>query len=477
MGAFANLSALESGAPDSLMEDVNGPPPPDGGGANPVEDKRTRKEIDKEAKANARAEAKKKKEADLEAKRLAKADRVSVRGPDIGVGKIVFASLVLVVGGVLAYLLSMSADRPAIEKALSARLGQTVTVGEAKFDAFPPELRLSNVSIGDITLPRIVAVADPSSMLSAEKIWKNVDVTGLTLNPAQAGRIAVIATADVGKSAAAAITIQRLRFLGVALTATPVPAPKFDLTVSLSNSGAIKQATFATADGKAQILLAPDEKGWSVDFESRAIAWPLGPKVAWDSLRGKGIARRDGVKLDELAITHFGGTMRGAGDLTWTAGWRFSGNVEVNGMDADGLAESVYGAGPVAGGLEGKFSVNLAADSLAKLFDTPQIEGSFVINKAVFKTVDFARAAQGGDPAGGQSRFPELTGALNAAGGRLQLRQLRGASGLVNVSGGVDVLPDRSLAGTATIELGAGGARGRSNARVAGTMAEPRLTR
>ena len=247
--------------------------------------------------------------------------------------------------------------------------------------------------------------------------------------------------------------------------------------MSLANSGAIKQATFATADGKAQLLLAPDEKGWSVDFESRATVWSLGPKVAWDSLRAKGIARRDGVKLDELAISHFGGTMRGAGDLSWAASWKFSGNVEINGMDADGLAESIYGAGPVAGGLEGKFSVNLAADSLAKVFDTPQIEGGFLINKAVFKTLDFARAAQGGDPAGGQSRFPELTGALNAAGGRLQLRQLRGTSGLVNVSGGVDVLPDRSITGTATIELGAGGARGRSNARVAGNVAEPRLTK
>ena len=477
MGAFANLASAESAGPDSLMDGGEVLPDPLAAQPSPDknQDKKERAAIEKENKERARAEARAKKESEREARRHARESQGS-GGINIGLGKLIVGALALVVIGAVGYLFTLSADKPAIEKALSARLGQNVTVGAAKFDPFPPELRLTDVAIGDIRLPKVVAVADPSSLAASEKVWRNVDITGVALTAAQVGRLAALAAVEPGRAAAEAVTLQRVRVLGVTVSGAAVPVPVFDVTLLVAPNGVLKQATLATPDGKAQVVLAPDGKGWSVDIESRGLAWALGPKVIWEGMRAKGIANPGGIRFDDINLTHFGGTARGSGDLAWSSGWKFNGALEVGGFDVEGMGNALYGASPVAGGLEGKFIVNMAANSIERLFDAPQVEGNFTVGKAVVRTLDFARAVQGGDSTG-QTRFTELSGVLAASGGKLQVRQVRGTSGLLNVLGSVDVSPDRNLSGTTTIELGSGGGRSRVNLRISGTVAEPRLSK
>ena len=479
MGAFANLSALEANAPDAAISG-SAVQPPDVEIAAPksAQEKQSRKQDEKAAKERAKQEARARKEAEKEARKQAKEDAAGgARGRSVGAGKMIGAVLLLVVAAAVAYVFSLSADKPAIEKMLSARLATQVTVGEAKFTPFPAELRLTNVAVGDIRLPSVVATADPASLASNDKVWRNVDITGVDLNPAQVERLAALANTEPSRTATPGFTLQRIRVLGVNLSGTPVAVPKFDATLLLGPSGALKQATLALPDGRAQVLLAPDEKGWLVDIESRGVAWPLGPKVAWESLRAKGVATRAGLKFDDIALTVGSGGMRASGELAWSAGWKYAGIIEINSIDAETIGNAIYAATPVAGPVEGKFEVSMAAPTLPRLFEAPQIEGSFVVSKVVFKTVDFARLLQGNDPAAGQTRLPELTGTLSASAGRLQLRQLRGSSGLLSIAGGLDVLPDTSLTGTASVELGASGSRGRANLKISGTLTDPRFGR
>jgi len=480
MGAFANLSALEantSGARHSTSAEL--PANLEGAdSARIAHETQSRKQDEKAAKERAKQEARARKEAAKEARNLAKEEAASSgRGRSIGAGKIIAAVLMLVIGGAVAYVFTLSADKPAIEKMLSARLGAQVTVGEAKFTPFPAELRLTNVAFGDIKLPLVVASADPASLASNDKIWRNVDITGLDLNPAQVERLAALANAEPTRAAVQGFTLQRVRALAVNISGTPVAVPKFDATLLLGPGGALKQATFALPDGRAQVLLAADEKGWLVDIESRGMVWPLGPKLTWDSVRAKGIATRAGLKFDELALTAGSGGVRGTGELTWSAGWKYSGTIDVSGIDAETIGNAIFAATPVSGPFEGKLEVSMASPTLARLFEAPQIDGSFVMSKVVFKTVDFARLLQGNDPGAGQTRLPELTGNLSASAGRLQLRQLRGSSGLLSIAGALDVLPDKSLSGTVSIELGASGSRGRTNLKISGSVTEPRFGR
>ena len=475
MGAFSNLAALESTGPDSLQAaEPEAVPVALEAGTESVE-KKSRKDLEREAKERAKEEAKARKQAEKEAKRLAKESN-SDSGSAIGAGKIVAAIMLLLVGGVVAYIFTLSADKPAIEKLLSARFGIPVTVGEAKFSAFPAELRLNNVMLGDIKLPQVVASGEISSLASGDKVWRNVDVTGLELDVAQVERLAGWATAEQS-ARNQTFTLQRIRALGVGINGTPIKVPKFDATILVASNGSLKQATLALPDGKAQVLLSPEEKGWLVDIESRGVAWPIGPKVAWESIRSKGIATRDGMKFDEFILTYAGGSARGTGDLAWAGNWKFAGSVEVSGIDTEGIAGILYGSSPVSGPIEGKFTVAMSAATLARLFDAPQMEGNFVVSRAVFKTMDFARVLQGADASGGQTRLPEVTGSLASSGGRLQLRQLRGNSGLLSISGNVDVAADTALTGNVNVEVGASGSRGRAALRIGGTLADPRFNK
>ena len=485
IGAFADpptggSTPLTSGGPDTFTDSGNTVDPiTDSGDASRKElESASRKEIEREAKERAKADAKARKEAEKEAKLLAKASKVSVRGgggPSV-MTMIIGVVLVAVIGAV-AYLFMMPIDKPAIERTLTERLGETVTVGTAKFSPFPPQLDLTNVAIGSIKLGNVVANPDPATLNSDRKIWKSVDVSGASLSADDARKLTALALRDVPKSAAAKAEIQRIKISGVDITGLPVAVPKFDVVVLLTASAGIKQVTLSLPDGKAQAILTPDEKGWAIDLESRGVAWPVGPKISWESLRGKGIATSNGIKFDEYTITQFGGSGSGAGELTWTNGWKFAGNVDASGFDAEALGQAFYGAAPVSGGIDGKFSLNLNGNSFARLFDAPQIDGAFIANKAVVKSVDLARTAQTGTATAGATRFSDFSATLAAAGGKLQIKELKGISGLLTVSGTAEVLADKNLGGALTIELGVGGSRAKAIVKLSGTLAEPKFSK
>ena len=485
MGAFADApldgaKPLTGNGPDTFADNTGNTVDPQAD--NPDTSRKalesaSRKEIEREAKERAKADAKAKKEAEKEAKRIAKESRVKVRrgGPSV-LTMIVGAALVAMVGAV-AYLFLMPIDKPAIERTLTERLGEPVTIGAAKFSPFPPQLDLSNVLIGSIKLRSVIASPDPATLITDRKIWKSVEVSGISLSADDARKLASMALREVPKSAAAKAEIQRVKFIGADITGSPLTPPKFDVVVLLTAAGALKQVTLSTTDGKAQVLLGPDDKGWTVDIESRGMIWPAGPKIAWESVRAKGLASANGIKFDEYTLTQFGGSARGAGDLSWSNGWKFAGNLDVSGFDAEAIGQAFYGAAPVSGTIDGKFALGMSSNSLARLFDAPQIDGAFIANKAVVKSVDLARTAQTGAAAAGATRFSDFSATLAVASGKLQVKELKGISGLLTVSGMAEVQAEKTLGGALTVELGVGGSRAKAIVKLSGTLAEPKLTK
>lgn len=445
----------------------------------------SRKEIEREAKDRAKADANARKEAEREAereakqeaKRDAKASHVKLHrdGPPVAV--IAGGAVALAVVGAVAYLFMMPIDKAAIERTLSERLGEPVTVGAAKFSPFPPALTLGTIAIGPLTVNSIVANPDAASLMSANQIWKTVEVNGLALTADTARHLIALAQREVSKIAAGKTDIQRLRISDAEISGLPVPVPKFKADIALGNAGMLKQITLASSDDKARVVLAPDEKGWSVDLESRATIWPIGPKVAWESIRAKGIATSSGIKFAEYSITQFSGTSRGAGELNWNGGWKFTGTLDAGGLEAEAIAQALYGAAPVSGTLDGKLTISMTAASLPRLFDAPQIDGPLTVNKAVIKGLDLARTAQTGAPVAGATRFSDFSAALTVADGKLQLKDIKGVSGLLTVSGGAEVNPDQTLGGTLTVELGVSGSRAKATPRLAGTVAEPTIAK
>jgi hypothetical protein len=274
------------------------------------------------------------------------------------------------------------------------------------------------------------------------------------------------------------MTVQRVRVIGLTVTGTPVALPPMDATALLAADGIVKQATFTLPEGKATLTLAQEEKGWSVDFESRGIAWPLGPKTAWESLRAKGIAKDDGIRFESIALTHFGGTATGNGDVFWTSGWKFNGTMDIGGMETGSIAQTYYNATPVSGTVDGnKMKVTMSAQSLAQLVESTQIEGSVVVNKPAVNNIDLARSGQAGAVTPGTTRFSDFAADINTSGAKVQIKNIRANSGLLSVTGEVGIGADKNLSGILNIELGIASNRSKSAMKVGGTPADPKLSK
>jgi hypothetical protein len=378
----------------------------------------------------------------------------------------------------IAYLFMMPIDKAAIEKQMTSRLGETVTVGSASFSPFPPTLTLTNVNLGGIlTLPSVTATPDPVSLTSNRKIWRSIDVANLSIEPQAIKKLAALVMREIPKSLVLPAEIQRLRLTNVQIVDPAIAWPKLDATLLLTSAGPLKQATVSTYDGKAQLVLSPDDKGVMVDFESRGVQWPLGPKVAWESLRSKGYANAQGYKAESISITAFSGTATGSGEFSWSGPWMIGGQLDVSGYELEPLSQALLGGQPFSGSFEGKFNFSMKSDDASRLLDTPQIDGPFILSKAVVRNIDLAAFAKSDAQQGGQTRFSDASGKLSTSGGKLMLRDLRGTANLLNVTGSIEVAPNRNVSGDIAIDLGAGPTRVKAAVKASGTWADPKLTK
>ena len=86
--------------------------------------------------------------------------------------------------------------------------------------------------------------------------------------------------------------------------------------------------------------------------------------------------------------------------------------------------------------------------------------------------VDLVRALQAGRQGtqGGSTKFEELTGSLEVAGGRYQYRNLRLAAGILTANGNLDIAPDQDISGRLYVELRSQAQHLRNTLNITGTL-------
>jgi hypothetical protein len=153
--------------------------------------------------------------------------------------------------------------------------------------------------------------------------------------------------------------------------------------------------------------------------------------------------------------------------------------MEIGGMETSSIAQAFYGASPVSGTMDGKFSIGMASPTLTGLIESSKLDGSVLVNKPTVTSIDLARTAQAGTLTGGQTRFGDLDADLSVEGARVHLRNVRASNGngLFLVNGGLDIGADKALAGTLNIELGSSSNRTKAAMKVSGTPADIKLTK
>jgi hypothetical protein len=98
----------------------------------------------------------------------------------------------------------------------------------------------------------------------------------------------------------------------------------------------------------------------------------------------------------------------------------------------------------------------MSSPALATMFDSPKVDGTFVIKKGDLDGVDLVRALQSGGRGvtqGGATRFEEISGSVGLVNDRYQFRNMKLQSGLLSSAGSFDVSPDKDVSGRITVEL------------------------
>ncbi len=374
---------------------------------------------------------------------------------------VLFAVLVATLA-VLPLFVSLDDYRPRIERLLSEKLKEPVTIKRVRLAGLPlPHVIVDGVEIGnaDIRVGRIAVTPDLLSMLSATKVIRSIDIDGLVLNQRALDRIPAWTRADP-KSKPADFTMQvRAIVLDDALLqlqkATFGP---FDARISLAANGFPERADITARDGKFKARVIPSGGKFGIEVDARGWRPPAGPPILFDELQIRGVATTTAATLSEVRAKLYGGTLSGTTTLGWQKGMQLKGSYQVSGIELRDLVPLFSPKTRISGRLTAKPVFSGSAPSAGQLQNLLKLETPFDIRDGVLQGVDIRKAASSllTKDSSGETRFDTLSGHYALDRGTQRITGLKVASGSLAADGNVTIAPNKSLSGRINAQLGTG---------------------
>src|SRR5208283_1947549 len=113
-------------------------------------------------------------------------------------------AVLLVVAVALPFFISLNDYIPRIEKEVSARLKEPVSIKSIKFASLPlPHITVDGITIGtndDIRLGKVLVTPDLFSLLKSTTVIKSIEIDSLTLTRKAINKIPLWAKSDAAKS-------------------------------------------------------------------------------------------------------------------------------------------------------------------------------------------------------------------------------------------------------------------------------------
>jgi hypothetical protein len=423
---------------------------------------RERAEVDAEARyrreaaarAKAAAEERRKREAEAQATGKAVRIRKATNWPrTFGVSLAVL--LAIAVG--LLHVVPLNNYIGGVQEIASKRLGVPVTISTLRYALLPsPQLTLERIGIGklqEIKIESIVVSAWPHELFGENKEFDNVEVNVLS---ADQDALALVQGWVQPQPGVSPLVVRRVQLRGVRLAVKEIDVPLFSVDVALDPDGTLQRATLS--DGKANITVAPTDRGLRVGLEARSWRLPIGPAVEFDEVSMEATLGTRQASITSIDGKIGRGTVKGSARASWAEGnIRVDGDFSlVNGEVAYLLSEFTRDL-TATGTLNANVTYALRGTRLQNLFAQPTVEATFNIEKGVLNNVDIVRAIQ--SPArdgarGGKTGFNTLAGSMRLANQSYSYRQLQLSSGPMNASGNVEIASNGDLSGRVSAQLG-----------------------
>ena len=376
------------------------------------------------------------------------------------------AALVLIIGVGAAHIVPL--DTADYERASSEALGRTVKVGSAHLWLFSglPEIRFSNVRVGDARIARVVATGWPGGLFGPKKQFSNLRIEGLSL-PQEAIGDALFARVRADNLNVSSITIKQLQLPG------PAALPK-DLIAeaTLDARGRLRSAKVEGPDGLLAKLM-PREDG-SIDFDVLAggFTLPIAPQVTLSKFAMRGVATPRGMTISEWGGAIFQGGISGKATVRWAGSWNVDGVVTVRNINASVFAPALLSSGNADG--TAKFS--MSASDPAGLVAGSRLDGTFTVSKGTLGSFDLARYIQsGGRQATGTTQFAEMNGQATYDRGTVALRNVNIGAGRLNAGASADIAAGGALSGRIVADMRTEKETQRVTLLIGGTVKEPQV--
>jgi len=391
--------------------------------------------------------------------------------------KPVAIGVVVLIGALvgIVQLVPMNSYVPSIEKLASAHIKEPVSIGSMHLsilDGF--KIILQNVKIGttqDVRIEKVSLSAEVASLFADVKVIHGIEGDSATMAGEVLPRLHKWLEASVADRN---LRIDRLVVKSIKLDLRNAKLTPFNADIKLSQEGAIEKAVLSSTDAKLNIELVPHDNQIDIALAA-AKGWvpPIGPQIEFTDLTLKAIATRDQIRVEKFDALLYGGAATGSAVIAWGGQWAIEGEVATERIGLQDLMAVFTHDAKSTGHLQSKLRYSMSSQTLATLFDSPKVDGSFEIKKGDVDGVDLVRALQSGGRGvtqGGATRFEEISGTLALQGGRYQYRNVRLASGLLSSSGAFDVFPTKDVSGRIQIELRSQAAQIKGNFIVDGDL-------
>lgn len=362
------------------------------------------------------------------------------------------AGVLLVLVALLAlvpFFLEVDDYIPALEEALSVRLGQSVSIDDLEVALLPlPSIVANGIAIGgsgETKVGKVVLRPDLWSLAGSNKILRSVDFKDVALPYQALGALLTLTKRDAGSGG---LRIQKIRLQNAVVKLDRGQFGPFDADVESAASGG-GELTLATHDGGFKARVRPEGQSYALAISARGWTLPVGPAARFDELDIKGIASGSGAQLDQISARLYGGTLNGSATTSWSDGITVKGKLALKQIELKEAAGLFSKRTRVSGSLEAQPVFNAAAPKASGLDEALRIETPFTVQNGVIHGLDLAAAGallnRGGGT--GQTRFDELAGRLAVQQRTYRFTQLRIASGSLAARGNVTITPGKALSG------------------------------
>ncbi len=393
-------------------------------------------------------------------------------------------ALLLAIVAAVPFLITLDDYIPRIEKEVSAKLKEPVTIKSIKFGTLPlPHITVDGIAVGkteDIKLGKVTVTPDLFSLFSATKVIKSIELKSLVLTQKAIDKIPAWSKADGARSPAQPplARIESIRLDDALVKLDKASFGPFDARVNLDSKGEPVDALITTQDGKLKASIKPDKLNYLIDASAKAWKSPAGPAIEFDELIIKGVATLNSADISQIYAKLYVGTVNGKATAAWQKGLQIKGSLDIKQVELKSLVPLVSPGTNMSGRLNAKPVFSASAADPNQLLSALHLETPFDVKNGILHGVDIQKAATSfitKGPTGGETRFDQLSGHLVRNRGAHQFTQLKISSGALAADGNVNISPKQELSGRVNAQVKAVGTSANIPLNVAGTVQSPLL--